>query len=138
MTQLQQSEMCSRYILWCICPTDGSWSNLQDANLPVAVPSPSSTDQPELPMQVRPMNYVRLTRDFISGTFVVDPTLKVPRPLMPSLASGGIQWNLHLFSKSIADVEIHLVDGGSVRPRTMLSVQSMNDVRVKLVCFHPL
>ena len=136
----RQLEMCSLYILWCGYPTDvcGSCSNLQDADLPMAVPSPSIADQ--LPMEVRPMNYVWLTRSHISGTFVIDPTLKVPSPLMRSLAIGGVQWNLRLSSQSIADVEIQLVDGGTqqsqheIRPRTMLYVESMNDARVKLVC----
>ena len=117
----------------------GSCSNLQDAHLPVALPSQSHPDQP--PMGVRPMNYVWLTRKLVSGTFMIDPTLKVPSSLIPS--HGETQWNLFLNSGSTADVEIYLVDGESQQsqqsqletqtPQTLISVQSITFATVKLV-----
>ena len=87
------------------------------------------------------MNYVWLTRKLVSGTFVIDPTLKVPSSPMPPLVNGATRRNLYLDSRLTADVEVYLVDGETQqsqletsRPWTMLYVQSRNDVRVKLVC----
>jgi hypothetical protein len=86
------------------------------------------------------MNYVWLTRKQVSGTFVIDPTLKVPSSLLPPPEE--TQWNLYLNSGSTADVEVYLVDGETQQsllethtPRTMIKVQSIYKfVTVKLVC----
>ena len=86
------------------------------------------------------MNYVWLTRSVVSGTFVIDPALKVPSSFMPPLVDGETRWNLCLISESSADVDIYLVDGGTQqsqlegsRPRTMINVQSKDNVTAKLV-----
>jgi hypothetical protein len=94
-------------------------------------------------LAVKPANYVSLSRKVVSGTFVIDPTLKVPSWLRVAPQAGS-QWNLHLTSTSTqlgqpSDVVIHLEPGDGVRPsaRTRMCVKSSNGAEVKLVCALP-
>ena len=94
---------------------------------------------------VRPANYVSLKREVVSGTFAVDPTLKVP-PWLQVAPRAEPEWNLHLTSTStkwerFSDVEIHIVPGEEgVRSssRTRVRVNSSNGAQVKLVSAFPI
>ena len=94
---------------------------------------------------MKPCNYLSLTRkdSSINGTFVIDPTLRIPPSLLPSLEEGeseGERKNLRLVSDyGVVDVEIYLVDGerdetSTPIPRTTLYAKADHGwVVVKLV-----
>jgi hypothetical protein len=115
---------------------------------------PSGFKQPSpLPQDayaVKPANYVSLKRDVVSGTFAIDPTLKVPPWLQVAPQAepwAKPEWNLQLTSTStksgrFSDVEIHLLPGEqgveSSVPTTRMCVKSSNGAQVKLVSALPM
>ena len=113
-----------------------------------SAPAPSKPSVDESLPDVKPTNYVSVTKDLVSGAFVIDPTMKVPSWLLKPLADNEIRWNLSLTSQSDAtetsEVDIYLVHGKervegtsanlSPPPRTMLAVRSNSQTDVSLVC----
>jgi hypothetical protein len=71
----------------------------------------------------------------VTGTFVIDPTLYMPRTLLrPKWA--GHELNLSLNATGDADVDVYLVAGGRqqvANSKTRLWVVASNNVVVRLV-----
>ena len=106
--------------------------------------SPTALEGPAIPA-VKPVNFVSLMRESISGIFVIDPMMKVPSWLLQQ-----VQYNMCLTSShgvtpnvGTLDVVIHLVHGGeqvqrasqkSSPRRTWLYARSNDSAKATLVC----
>jgi len=94
------------------------------------------------PPDIRPCNYISITRNVLTGAFVVDPTLRMPA----ALRSGYVtlanlnKRNLYLRSSGSADVDIYLLASGKpvmtssnkIKITTLL-VETSSDAVMRLV-----
>ncbi|KAJ7895467.1 hypothetical protein B0H14DRAFT_2680552 [Mycena olivaceomarginata] len=127
-------------------PNSGAADSKASAKRPPSLdappPSPSSSSLPPTPVpppSVKPTNFLSLSRGngSIKGTYVIDPRLKIPAPMLPPLAADETEATrrnvfLHTSNGSM-DVDLFVVGGDAeggrrqnLQKRVNLSLKSSN------------
>jgi len=100
-----------------------------DAPLP---PIPAAAAPPPVPHAINPTNHLSLSRanGSIKGVYVIDPRIRIPLPMLPSLASDETEaTRRHLFLSSTnggVDVDVWVVGGGDYKGRVKMLAKSFN------------
>ncbi|KAF7350169.1 hypothetical protein MVEN_01319400 [Mycena venus] len=111
--------------------TPPAYSNSQSDAQPVTKAKPTDTSLPPIPA-VKPTNFVSLSRgnNSIKGTYVIDPCIKIPQPMLPPLAADeteATRRNMHLHtSNGSIDVDLFVVGDGKYKQKVNISLKSSN------------
>ncbi|KAJ6612552.1 hypothetical protein B0H10DRAFT_2052094 [Mycena sp. CBHHK59/15] len=96
-----------------------------------STPAPPLT-APTAPDTIKPTNFLSLSRGngSLKGTYVIDPRIKIPQPMLPPLASDETESTrrnvfMHTSNGSI-DVDIFVVGDGDFKRKVDMLVKSSN------------
>ncbi|KAF7350168.1 hypothetical protein MVEN_01319300 [Mycena venus] len=108
-----------------------AYSNSQSDAQQVAKTKPVDTSLPLIPA-VKPTNFLALSRgnNSIKGTYVIDPRIKIPQPMLPPLAADeteATRRNMYLHtSNGSIDVDLFVVGDGEYKQKVNISLKSSN------------
>src|SRR5882724_6658540 len=105
-----------------------------------AAPSPSSLPPPSPPpvassslsapsrLLSPPTNYLTISRldDSVKGKYTIDPSIRMPSSVIPSLGKHGRTLNAYLKSNNSIDVVIQLIRGPEAKGPAQLEALSLN------------
>jgi len=105
-----------------------AYSNSQSDSQPLAK---AAAPLPLIPA-VKPTNFLALSRgnNSIKGTYVIDPRIKIPQPMLPPLAADeteATRRNMYLHtSNGSIDVDLFVVGDGEYKQKVNISFKSSN------------